>query len=159
MQKKLDKIVVRVYALIIEGNRILLSDEFWYDTPMTKFPGGGLEPGEGIVDCLKREILEELGVEPVQMEHLFTCDSLITSDFIASTQVIPIYYKVKLPAHAKLQTSEFRYDFKKLENGAISHRWIDLDLLNESELTFSGDRMALQILTKSLTLRPMLKTE
>lgn len=143
MQKTFERIIVRVYAIIVNNGRILLSDEFWYDTPMTKFPGGGLEPGEGILDCLKREISEELGVEPVKMEHLLTYDKLISSDFIPSTQVIPIYYVIKLKQYDSLNVSDFRYDFKRLENGAMSLRWIDLDLLDESELTFTGDKAAL----------------
>ncbi len=150
MQKTFEKIVVRVYAIIIHQERILLSDEFWYDTPMTKFPGGGLEPGEGISDCLKREIFEELGVMIVKMDHLYTSDSLIVSDFIPSTQVIPVYYEVKLKDYDQLKVSDYRYDFKPLENGAISLRWMEIELLDESELTFSGDKEAFVILKKKL---------
>ena len=54
---------IRVYGLILNAStEILLSDEFRFNQLMTKFPGGGLEYGEGLVDCLKREIKEETGV-------------------------------------------------------------------------------------------------
>jgi len=143
MQKKIDKIIVRVYAIIINNGRILLSDEFWYDTPMTKFPGGGLEPGEGIQDCLRREIREELDTEVLSCEHFYTCDQMIASEFIPFTQVIPVYYLVKLEDYNSFRVSDYRYDFTRFENGAISLRWTELELLNVDELTFSGDRLAL----------------
>jgi len=52
--------VIRVYGLIINANKeVLISDEYVLKTYMTKFPGGGLEFGEGTIDCLKREFREE----------------------------------------------------------------------------------------------------
>ncbi len=149
MQKSFEKIIVRVYALIVHKGRILLSDEFWYDTPMTKFPGGGLELGEGIYDCLEREIIEELGVKPLEMKHFFTYDKLIASDFIHGTQVIPIYYLVQLKDYSSIDVSEYRYDFKRLENGAIRLRWINIDDLDEKELTFAGDKEVLMLFKKT----------
>ncbi|GAJ02545.1 unnamed protein product, partial [marine sediment metagenome] len=48
--------VVRVYGLIINDKKeVLLTDEYQLGMKMTKFPGGGLEFGEGPVDCIKRE--------------------------------------------------------------------------------------------------------
>ena len=44
----------RVYGLLInESQDILISDEFRFDTYFRKFPGGGVEYGEGIIDALK----------------------------------------------------------------------------------------------------------
>jgi hypothetical protein len=46
--------VIRVYALILNRqNEILLSDEFRMENAVTKFPGGGLEYGEGTLECLQ----------------------------------------------------------------------------------------------------------
>jgi len=145
MQKSYEKLIIRVYAIIVHNDKLLLSDEFWYDTPMTKFPGGGLEPGEGVKDCLVRELIEELGTAPSHIEHLYTCENLISSDFVPSTQVIPIYYTVKLKDYNTLDVSQYRYDFKRLENGAIRLRWIPIELFNVDELTFSGDRDAWKV--------------
>ena len=52
--------VIRVYAIIVNENQeVLISDEFQPGIKMTKFPGGGLEFGEGTIDGLKRELREE----------------------------------------------------------------------------------------------------
>ncbi|NJL09399.1 MAG: 8-oxo-dGTP diphosphatase MutT [Calothrix sp. SM1_7_51] len=39
-----------------------------------EFPGGKIEPGETVQDCIKREISEELGIEIEVGEHLITID-------------------------------------------------------------------------------------
>ena len=58
------KYTVRVYGILLDNdNRILVSDEFIRGDYFTKFPGGGLELGEGTRDCLKREFKEETGLD------------------------------------------------------------------------------------------------
>jgi 8-oxo-dGTP diphosphatase len=42
-----------------------------------EFPGGKCEPGESLADCLRRELQEELGVEAVIGEEIFT----VTHDY------------------------------------------------------------------------------
>ena len=55
---------VRVYGLLInESNEVLLSDEREYGMEFTKFPGGGVELGEGLIEALKREYMEECSAE------------------------------------------------------------------------------------------------
>ena len=39
-----------------------------------EFPGGKIEPGETVQECIQREILEELGIEIEVGEHLITLD-------------------------------------------------------------------------------------
>ena len=51
---------VRVYGLLLnEKEEILVTDEFRLGVLMMKFPGGGLEFGEGTIDCLRRECMED----------------------------------------------------------------------------------------------------
>ncbi len=151
MQKKIDKIIVRVYAIIINNGKILVSDEFWYDTPVSKFPGGGLEPGEGIIDCLHREIVEELGTEVISADHFLTFEKMIISDFLPSTQVIPVYYLVQLKSYNSFRVSDYRYDFVRFENGAISFRWSELQNLKD-ELTFPADKLVFELLNRKFNL-------
>ena len=49
---------VRVYGLLVNNqNEVLVSDEFEYDQYFSKFPGGGVELGEGLIEALKREFV------------------------------------------------------------------------------------------------------
>jgi len=86
---------VRVYGLLINPEKeILISDEQEYGIRFTKFPGGGLESGEGLVDGLKREFKEECDLEIEIVKHFYTTDFYVKSAFNDS-QVISVYYVVK----------------------------------------------------------------
>jgi ADP-ribose pyrophosphatase YjhB (NUDIX family) len=89
---------VRVYGVLIDSNRLLVSDEKHQDISFTKFPGGGLQFGEGTADCLKREFLEETCLEIEIVSHFYTVDFFQPSAFNPRQQVISIYYVVK-PSH------------------------------------------------------------
>ena len=55
---------LRVYGILInEQNQLLVSDEYIRGMKITKFPGGGLEFGEGTRDCLKREFLDYIKLD------------------------------------------------------------------------------------------------
>ncbi|MDQ6756651.1 MAG: NUDIX domain-containing protein, partial [Bacteroidota bacterium] len=55
---------IRIYGILInEQKQILVTDEIVRGKYITKFPGGGLEKGEGTRDCLKREFMEEMNLK------------------------------------------------------------------------------------------------
>jgi ADP-ribose pyrophosphatase YjhB (NUDIX family) len=83
---------VRVYGLLQFENKILLADEIIKGMYITKFPGGGLEFGEGTIDCLKREFLEELNQPIKNIRHFYTTDFFQVSAFNPNHQIISIYY-------------------------------------------------------------------
>jgi len=86
---------IRVYGLLInDRNEILLSDELRNGMAFTKFLGGGLEFGEGKIDCLKREFIEELGIEIEIKELLYFTDFYLHSAWSKNDQLISIYYFV-----------------------------------------------------------------
>lgn len=84
---------VRVYGIWIHGDKILVNEEIIRGWTVIKFPGGGLDLGEGTVDGLKREFREELQIDIEVMEHFYTTDFYQPSAF-DDTQVISIYYLV-----------------------------------------------------------------
>jgi len=74
MEKGITRFNIRVYGLFIHEDRILVTDEFRMGQFLTKFPGGGMNLGEGTIDCLKRECMEELGQEIKNISHFYTTD-------------------------------------------------------------------------------------
>ena len=136
---------VRVYGILIHENKVLVSDEHIKGMNITKLPGGGLEFGEGTIDCVKREFKEELDLEIEVISHFYTTDFFVNSAFSLNNQVISIYYRVKAktefnPNNAGFKLSSKPFDFIKKKEGAQSLRWIELDTLSENDFTFIIDK-------------------
>lgn len=142
---KSDKFVIRVYGIVINKNdEILLSDEFQLNQKMTKFPGGGMEFGEGTIDCLKREFREECnGQEIKNIRHFYSTDFYQKALFYDNHQLISIYYLAELQEPVQFKISEKAFDFDELKNGNQSFRWIKIKELNKVEITFPIDKFVL----------------
>jgi 8-oxo-dGTP diphosphatase len=141
---------VRVYGLLIDPERgILISDEHSEGRSFSKFPGGGLELGEGLKDALKREFMEECETEIEVLSHFYTTDFYEQSSFNDS-QVISIYYFVKELHPLNLIFNTEIFDFK--ENGKQSFRWIPLNNLKVEDVTFKTDQTVVALLLKTIDL-------
>jgi len=143
----IERLNLRVYGILLNNNgEVLLSDENRFGMQYTKFPGGGLELGEGISDCLKREFIEELGLEIDILEHYYTTDFLQVSAFDKKDQIISVYYLVKFKNEESitlLNTKEKKFQFDGLEQ---IFRWRKISELNEKELTFPIDKIVGEML-------------
>src|SRR5215212_5218313 len=107
---------IRVYGILInERRQVLVSDEYIRGDYITKFPGGGLEFGEGTRDCLKREFMEEMNLNVQVEQHLYTTDFYQRSAFNPDHQIISIYYSVKPLEEIKVELRIEKFDFKKDE--------------------------------------------
>ncbi|RYE03760.1 MAG: NUDIX domain-containing protein [Sphingobacteriaceae bacterium] len=143
---------VRVYGLLINENRqLLISDELEYGMKFSKFPGGGLEFGEGLIDGLKREFMEECAFEVEIISHFYTTDFYLKSAF-DDTQIISVYYLVKNINPIKLSIKTVPFDFDEIGPDGIfqSFRWIDLDQLEKQDVTFPADQKAVELLLKTI---------
>ena len=96
MNKGVSRFNVRVYALIIFKNNILLSRELIQNKFIYKFPGGGVELGEGLINALQREAKEEMGQRLNDITHFYTTDFFQRSSFDLSEQLISIYFNASL---------------------------------------------------------------
>lgn len=78
------KFVVRTRGIIIHEGK-LLGVKHPHDTSFCALPGGHLEYGEDIKECLRREIIEELGVNP-EIGRLLYINNFMDGDIIQSIE-------------------------------------------------------------------------
>lgn len=136
MQKKFN---VRVYGLLIDRGKVLLVDEFVKNRNITKFPGGGLEWGEGTIECLIREFREETGISVKVDRHLYTTDFFQQSAFVTGDQIISIYYRVSANIRSE-QSIEVSLDSLQPHENILRFHWINLDQLQASHLSLPIDK-------------------
>ena len=145
---------IRVYGILInEGNQVLVADEFIRGNYYTKFPGGGLELGEGTRDCLKREFMEEMNLNIEVGSHIYTTDFYQRSAFNPEHQIVSIYYYVKAlePITAPLRTKEFDFDERELAiyekvKEIETFRFIDWDSFSADSVTLPIDKFVVNLL-------------
>lgn len=129
---------IRVYGLLInEKQEVLLSDEERNGFQFTKFPGGGLDWGEGVHEALKREFKEELGREIKIKELFYLTDFFQVSAFNPKDQLISIYYLVESDSCENIAVNRY----KKFSSNTENHRWVKLNDLKSSEMTFPIDKL------------------
>lgn len=92
----IDKINVRVYATIVKDKKVLVLHEEYVGEQLMKFPGGGLEFGESVLECVQRELDEELNIKVKNIEHLYTQEDFLVSKFRNSEQLLTIYYLAEM---------------------------------------------------------------
>lgn len=114
----IDKINIRVYACAVKDKKVLTLFEEYAGEPLMKFPGGGLEFGEGVIDCLHREFDEELNVKIEIEEHFYTQENFLVSRFRENEQLLTIYYLVRIINEE---------DFLILDPCIERTEWMDID--------------------------------
>ncbi|HEX7905408.1 MAG TPA: NUDIX domain-containing protein [Chitinophagaceae bacterium] len=140
---------IRVYGILINDNKqLLVSDEYIRGNYYTKFPGGGLEFGEGTRDCLKREFKEEMDLDVEVDDHIYTTDYFQLSAFNPEHQIISIYYFVTALEEIKapLRNKPFDFDEQQLKvyetkKETETFRFIDWKDLSEESVTLPIDKI------------------
>ena len=146
---------IRVYGICVQDNKVLVVDEYIKDDFVTKFPGGGLEFGEGTRDCLKRELKEELGIESEIGDHIYTTDYFQMSAFRPEDQIISIYYFAKQLEELKVPIREKQFDFDEKQmsiyeqTGEIeTFRWINWGDFSDKTVTLPIDKIVAKMIKK-----------
>lgn len=141
---------IRVYGILIHEEKLLVTDEYRLGTCMTKFPGGALEFGEGTIECLRREFMEELNTSIEIENHFYTTDYYQPTMLLPSNmQLISIYYRVKAMPPFPFPTTTKVFDFPALEEGVQTFRWIALGELMPKLMTFPIDQKVTAMLMES----------
>lgn len=136
---------VRVYGILInDENQILVSDEIIHGNFYTKFPGGGLEIGEGTRDCLKREFMEEMKL-PIEVgNHFYTTDFYQKSAFNPDHQIISIYYRVSASETINLE------DINSSNEQSETFRFVSLSEFSEEQVSLPIDKKVTQLLLEKI---------
>lgn len=137
---------VRVYGLLVHEGCVLVADELIRGQHITKFPGGGLEFGEGTRDCLIREVREEIGVEAIDVEHFYTTDFFQMSAFRADQQIISIYYTFQVADPRAIKVVQEPFDGITGPGDQEVFRWLDLSRARAEDVTLPIDRVVLALL-------------
>lgn len=130
---------IRVYGILFNEGKILISHEYFMGKRFTKFPGGGLELGEGVAECLVREFEEEMKVKITPSYLFHATESLQISSFYPEDQVIALYYIVLCEDPAAIDTSKNKEDIAEKEE---AFEWAELKDFRKEMLTFESDREA-----------------
>jgi mutator protein MutT len=141
------KFNLRVYGILInEKQEVLLSTELRFGKSMIKFPGGGLEFGEGQKECLIREFQEECGIVVEVGDLFYVNDFLQVSAFNPEHQLISFYYVVNYPKWNELETVDIHFKHEKEGEKLV---WRSLNDLTEVDMTFPVDKKVVNLLVKS----------
>ena len=145
---------IRVYGILInDEKKLLVSDEYIRGKYYTKFPGGGLEFGEGTRECLRREFLEEMNLKVEVLDHIYTTDYFQESAFRPGDQIISIYYYVKPLQVINVRLSDLEFDFDeeqllryKANNEIETFRFINWEKLTEDCVTLPIDKIVVRMI-------------
>lgn len=138
---------LRVYGVLMNDKKqVLVSDEriYYNNIEVTKFPGGGLELGEGTRDCVIRECKEEIGIDVEVADHIYTTDFFQQSAFNPEHQIISVYYLVKPLEPLNIPVNNGQAIYPE-EVGEI-FRFIDWEHFNEKVMTLPIDKVVAKML-------------
>lgn len=150
----MSKLTLRVYGILLnEKKQVLVSDEFIRGNYYTKFPGGGLEFGEGTRDCLKREFKEEMDLLVEVGDHLYTTDFFQMSAFRPDDQIISVYYWVTALEEIKAPLRDKVFDFDEEQMDAYNKtgeietfRFVNWEDFSEDSVTLPIDKVVARLI-------------
>jgi ADP-ribose pyrophosphatase YjhB (NUDIX family) len=151
---------IRVYGVLINDQKqVLVADELIRGNYYTKFPGGGLEFGEGTRDCLSREFKEEMDLNVEIGEHIYTTDYFQLSAFNPDHQIVSVYYMTKAleAIKAPLRQKPFDFDEREMklyeESGETeTFRFIDWNDFSEETVSLPIDKIVARIIKENLSI-------
>lgn len=142
-----ERFTIRVYGIWIKDGHILLSKEKINDFSYIQFPGGGVELGESILDALKREWIEETGIEIDKYLQFYMTDFFQANAFNPSEQLISVYYLVDCLDQPWLNEKD---ESTANESKKLELTWKPLAELQPEVLTFDDDKIICDMILDNL---------
>ncbi|MFH1096206.1 MAG: NUDIX hydrolase [Candidatus Desantisbacteria bacterium] len=115
----MSKIDIRVAACIIENNKILMIQHKKDDKKYWLLPGGRIEYGETIIQAIKRELIEETGVEISVGKLMFVSDAIPEDN---NRHILNMFFE------AEIVGGEIRLGDEEILNAV---EFIDIDKIDE----------------------------
>ena len=148
---------LRIYGILINKQKqVLVSDEFIRGNYFTKFPGGGLEFGEGTRNCLKREFKEEMNLKVEIGNHIYTTDYFQMSAFNPQHQIISIYYFANALEEITVPLREKPFDFDndqlkiyEVKKEIETFRFIEWENFSADSVTLPIDKIVASIVIEN----------
>lgn len=101
-------------GIVVDNGKILLTYESNKDVYMS--PGGGLENGETLEDCCRREIMEESGIDVKVGEHLY-----IINEYVFDELFISNYFLCEVIGAGEQSLTETEIDH------GVTPRWLEIE--------------------------------
>jgi 8-oxo-dGTP diphosphatase len=135
---------LRVYGLLFNDlGQVLVSDEFRYGHAFTKFPGGGVEFGEGLHDALMRECREELQIDVTVKKLVYVNEFHQPSLFDKEQQLVAFYFHIESEQWKHIEHGQHTIP---LTEPGEKHRWIHKADISQDMLTFPVDKKVATLL-------------
>ncbi len=120
----------RIYGVLQDGERVLLTRSRFIDKEFVNFPGGGVELGESPLEALRREYAEETGIEIRPVRVLYASEGLHVSSHFPM-QIVSLFWLVERGAG----------ELRRGGNGddVLDLFWADVDKIPTEEM-FPSDK-------------------
>ena len=131
---------LRVYGFLMnDSGQVLIAVERYKGIPMVKFPGGGVDWGEGHKDALIREFKEELDLTIKVKKNIYFNDFAQESAIDSKFQVQSFFYIVESQGPLNFNTcSSIEFPEKDGERFV----WCNIEELDDDMFTFRIEKKA-----------------
>lgn len=109
-----ERVRVGCRGIVVKDNKVLLSYE--ERTGVYMSPGGGVENGETLEECVVRELSEEAGFKVKPVKHLLRVD-----EYCFETLWVNNYFICEIEGECERHLTESE------EYNKVSVRWVDID--------------------------------
>jgi 8-oxo-dGTP diphosphatase len=138
---------IKVFGLLVNDNKILVSDELLGSNAVTKFPGDELEFGESIEECLVRSFEDALDIK-VKIDRLFYVNDFYQASPVdAKEQIVNIYFVIEQLDNKAIHTVKKTFAFPPHIKQVF--RWMEIDKIRQMDFASLVDQEVIKMIQQS----------